>query len=426
MGNESNRLKPEIRVSRNGPLVVERLREILGQRGEALASSERMALCRCGKSTSKPFCDGAHARVGFQDDKLPGRQPDRVDDYEGKKITIHDNRGVCSHAGFCTDRIEKVFRMRVEPWIDPDGAAVEEIVETIRLCPSGALSYTVEDETYTEFEKSPSLKLSEDGPIAVKGGINLVEVDKGAGASDEHYALCRCGGSKNKPFCDGTHWYIAFKGADGAMDPLRKEAVASPSPEEPENALIRELAANGLSKLGKHGRTGSMGVPRRELPRWDDLQFVTAQLHKVPRLDDEPVGTDMVIGPKAKRPLSLKIPLFVSDMSYGSLSEEAKTALAGGAELAGTGICSGEGGMLPEEQQANSRYFYELASARFGFSWTSSRWSRRFTSRAGRQPRPALADTCRGTRWSGRSRRCAASCPGRLRSRRRAFPSGIR
>ena len=77
----------------------------------------------------------------------------------------------------------------------------------------------------------------------------------------------------------------------------------------------------------------------------------------------------MVIGPNAAKPLKLKMPLLVSDMSFGALSEEAKIALAKGAELAGTGICSGEGGMLPEEQQANRRYFYELASARFGFSW---------------------------------------------------------
>jgi glutamate synthase domain-containing protein 2 len=112
-----------------------------------------------------------------------------------------------------------------------------------------------------------------------------------------------------------------------------------------------------------------MGVPRTELPGWDDLQFVTAQLARAPQLDDVPVGTELVIGPKAAKPLELDIPLFVSDMSFGALSEEAKVALSKGAELAGTGICSGEGGMLPEEQAANSRYFYELASARFGFSW---------------------------------------------------------
>ncbi len=73
-----------------------------------------------------------------------------------------------------------------------------------------------------------------------------------------------------------------------------------------------------------------------------------------------------MIGPRAKKPLHLDIPLFVSDMSFGALSEEAKVSLSKGAELAGTGICSGEGGMLPEEQAANQRYFYEYASGEFG------------------------------------------------------------
>ncbi len=139
--------------------------------------------------------------------------------------------------------------------------------------------------------------------------------------------------------------------------------------EEPHVKLIQGYAKDGLSKTGHHGVVTAMGVPRQELPSWDDIQFVTAQLHRPPLLDDEPVGTDVVIGPKAQRPLSLAIPLFVSDMSFGALSEPAKIALAKGAEIAGTGICSGEGGMLPEEQEANSRYFYELASGRFGFSW---------------------------------------------------------
>ena len=112
-----------------------------------------------------------------------------------------------------------------------------------------------------------------------------------------------------------------------------------------------------------------MGVPRDDLPSWDDIQLLTAQLAKAPLLDDDHVDTDLVIGPKAGKPLRLEIPIFVSDMSFGALSQEAKVALAKGAELAGTGIASGEGGMLPAEQEANSRYFYELASGRFGFSW---------------------------------------------------------
>lgn len=141
------------------------------------------------------------------------------------------------------------------------------------------------------------------------------------------------------------------------------------TPEEPYTGLIQGYAKNGLSKSGHHGVMASMGVPRTELPDWDDIQLVTAQLAKPPLLDDTPVGTDVVIGPNAQKPLKLDIPLFVSDMSFGALSQSAKVALARGAEMSGTGICSGEGGMLPEEQQENSRYFYELASARFGFSW---------------------------------------------------------
>ena len=140
------------------------------------------------------------------------------------------------------------------------------------------------------------------------------------------------------------------------------------TPEEPFNGYIQTLARDGLERTGHHGPVSAMGVPLTELPRWDDLQLLTAQLATRPLSDDVSVDTSLVIGPRAQKPLRLEIPLFVSDMSFGALSEEAKVALAMGAELAGTGICSGEGGMLPEEQEANSRYFYELASGRFGWS----------------------------------------------------------
>jgi glutamate synthase domain-containing protein 2 len=138
-------------------------------------------------------------------------------------------------------------------------------------------------------------------------------------------------------------------------------------PEEPHYKYIQHLAEHGLSKIGHHGRVSAMGVPRDQLPLWEDIQILTGQLHKVPLLDDDPVGTDVVIGLNANKPLHLDIPLFVSDMSFGALSEEAKVALSKGADMAGTGICSGEGGMLLEEHHSNSRYLYELASARFGF-----------------------------------------------------------
>ncbi len=152
---------------------------------------------------------------------------------------------------------------------------------------------------------------------------------------------------------------------------------------EPHNQHIQALARDGLEKVGHHGPISAMGVPRTELPRWEQIQILTAQLHRLPLMEDEAVDTELVLGPSAKRPLRLARPLFVSDMSYGAISEEAKVALAQGAQLAGTGICSGEGGMLPEEQQANDRYLYELASGRFGWSLDKVKRVQAFHFKAG-------------------------------------------
>ena len=174
------------------------------------------------------------------------------------------------------------------------------------------------------------------------------------------------------------------------------------TPDEPYVNLIRQLADEGLSKLGHHGPSAAMGVPRDSLPKWDDLQFVVGQLHKLPLLDDEPVGTDLTIGPNANKPLRLDIPIFVSDMSFGALSEEAKVALSKGAQLAGTGICSGEGGMLPEEQEANSRYFYELASARFGFSWDKVRKTQAFHFKGGQGAKTGTGGHLPGNKVKGK------------------------
>ncbi|MEL6810563.1 MAG: glutamate synthase-related protein [Bacteroidota bacterium] len=146
-------------------------------------------------------------------------------------------------------------------------------------------------------------------------------------------------------------------------------ADTHPEDTEPYTGYIKELAKNGLKNIGHHGFSASMGVDRNTLPQWNSIQFLPAQLAHRPLLDEDSVSTQVVIGPNAKKPLTLEIPLFVSDMSFGALSREAKIALSKGAEMSGTGICSGEGGMLPEEQQNNSRYLYELASAQFGFSW---------------------------------------------------------
>lgn len=171
---------------------------------------------------------------------------------------------------------------------------------------------------------------------------------------------------------------------------------------EPHTNFIQGLAKDGLSKLGHHGRMAAMGVPRQELPQWEDIQFITAQLATLPLLDEEPVSTKIVIGPNAQKPLELDIPLFVSDMSFGALSEEAKIALAMGAEKAGTGICSGEGGMLPEEQEANNRYFYELASGRFGFSMDKVKQCQAFHFKGGQGAKTGTGGHLPGEKVKGK------------------------
>jgi glutamate synthase domain-containing protein 2/nitrite reductase/ring-hydroxylating ferredoxin subunit len=172
--------------------------------------------------------------------------------------------------------------------------------------------------------------------------------------------------------------------------------------DEPHVKFIRTLASEGLSKLGHHGPAAAMGVPRNSLPKWEDLQLVVGQLQTLPLLDEETVGTDIVIGPRAAKPLRLEIPLLVSDMSFGALSEEAKVALSKGAELAGTGICSGEGGMLPDEQAANSRYFYELASARFGFSWDKVQKTQAFHFKGGQGAKTGTGGHLPGAKVQGK------------------------
>jgi CDGSH-type Zn-finger protein len=200
-----------IRCSRNGPYLVTNVANLDNSRGEALAARPEMGLCRCGGSANKPFCDGTHARIGFSSAKLVGRVADRRDAYVFGDLTVYDNRGICQHSGFCTDGLASVFRVHAEPFIDLSGADRDAIIAQVRACPSGALSYSIDGIEHRDQDHQPTITVSKDGPYRVTGGVELPDERRAEGASTEHYTLCRCGGSKNKPFCDGTHWYINFR-----------------------------------------------------------------------------------------------------------------------------------------------------------------------------------------------------------------------
>ena len=222
-----------IRCAHDGPYLVtgaERVRDWLGQEIE---SPPMMALCRCGASTIKPVCDSACATSGFTDRKDPTRVPDKRDSHEGVQLTVYDNRGICQHSGFCTDRIATAFRVDEEPFVAPSGGRMDEIIRAVRDCPSGALSYAIDSvEARAQVDwggsREPAIEVSKDGPYRITGGIPLADhhaepVTRAEGSSLEHYALCRCGHSQNKPFCSGMHWYVEFR--DPLLDPDREPTL---------------------------------------------------------------------------------------------------------------------------------------------------------------------------------------------------------
>jgi CDGSH-type Zn-finger protein/truncated hemoglobin YjbI/ferredoxin len=222
-------LRPRIVVADSGPYLVTNAAAVRSHLGEPLPVPPQLALCRCGESGDKPFCDGSHARTGFSGAKDPKRVPDRRDTYPGAQLTVFDNRGICQHSGFCTSRLPTVFRTDAEPFVAPNGGRMDEVIRAVRDCPSGALSLEfdgVEARGLAEWHglREQAIEVSLDGPYRVTGGIPLAdaaggEVSRASGSSGEHYALCRCGHSQNKPFCSGMHWYVQFRDPAPPADP---------------------------------------------------------------------------------------------------------------------------------------------------------------------------------------------------------------
>ena len=210
--------QPKIVPLPDGPYLVTGARSLKGLLdGKVYELKEKAALCRCGGSSNKPFCDGTHKTNDFSDAKDPDRVPDKRDDYVGDEVMIHDNRGICAHSARCTNTLPTVFKLGEEPWIDPDGDEASKAVETIRQCPSGALSYSIDGVEHRDRDSVPEFLIAPNGPYVIRGGAVVEGVEWGEGASREHFDLCRCGQSKNKPFCSGAHWYHHFD--EGAPPP---------------------------------------------------------------------------------------------------------------------------------------------------------------------------------------------------------------
>jgi CDGSH-type Zn-finger protein len=212
------KLPAAIIVAPDGPYLATNLPALNDWLGVAVSARPQLALCRCGQSQLKPLCDGSHRDVGFSGAKNSKRVADRRDSYDGLQLTILDNRGLCAHSGFCTDRLKNVFHVDGEPFVTPSGGRFDEIIQAVRSCPSGALSFAVagrEMREEVDQSRSPAIEISKDGPYRVTGAIPLLDMEgepvaRNIGASLEHYSLCRCGKSQNKPFCSGMHWYATF------------------------------------------------------------------------------------------------------------------------------------------------------------------------------------------------------------------------
>ena len=217
----------QLTVQPNGPYVVtggvpiRRRRRVQSELGEPmtwqttvhLPTRETAVLCRCGGSSNKPFCDGTHGRTGFDGtESAPTTTYDqRAKSYQGVNVTVRDDRRICEHAGFCGNRVSNVWKM-------VGGSATSDTVMTpaqmmamIERCPSGALTYRLgPDEPDIEPDLPVAIGVVDDGPLFVTGGLPVRRADGEAFESRNRVTLCRCGGSANKPLCDGTHTKIGF------------------------------------------------------------------------------------------------------------------------------------------------------------------------------------------------------------------------
>jgi CDGSH-type Zn-finger protein len=183
--------------------------------GPTYPSQSQYALCRCGRSASKPFCDGSHKKVGFDGTETASREPYRQQAkvVRGPSMSLTDAEGLCAFARFC-DPNGQVWNL-VNQTDNP--AARRHFVKQTGECPSGRLvAWDNATGESIEPKHDPSIELVQDpanecsGPLWVRGGVQVVGSDGYNYELRNRVTLCRCGASRNKPFCDGTHAAIKF------------------------------------------------------------------------------------------------------------------------------------------------------------------------------------------------------------------------
>jgi CDGSH-type Zn-finger protein len=196
-----------ITVRAGGPYVVAGGVPLRSADGAVVETGPAYLLCRCGRSSTKPFCDDTHEAVGFEGGETADRgplEPGRTA-YDGAEVTIFDARRVCAHAAVCTDNLPLVFDVTRPRWIDPDAASPERLADVVGRCPSGALAYASLGGKPIEPELEPGIRCWRGAAYVVTGGIEIVGADGRSYARRQRVTLCRCGASRNQPFCDGGH-----------------------------------------------------------------------------------------------------------------------------------------------------------------------------------------------------------------------------
>lgn len=202
--------KITIDIMEQGPLIVDNLAVLENWEGQKIDVKKKIALCRCGSSGNKPFCDGTHSKIGFSGKREAKIKLNKEKEYEGKNISIFYNIALCYHAKECVNGLPAVFARESRPWVNPDNSDNDSIINIIKKCPSGALSYKVGGEHTRNFGGENKIRIEKDGPYQVSGNIELKIGQDLQPPAKDHYTLCRCGASKNKPYCDGSHTNIGF------------------------------------------------------------------------------------------------------------------------------------------------------------------------------------------------------------------------